>query len=204
MLIDLTHTFTENMPVYPGDSKPEFKQVSDMCGKGCTRYEVKTSMHVGTHIDAPFHMLENGKRLSEINIERFFGNGILLDARGKDKIDIDLLEGKSIKKDSIVFIMTGLYKRFGSEDYYKNYPEITEAFAREVVKLDVKIVGIDTPSPDRAPFKIHKILLEKEILIIENLTNLEQLFNIENFEVIALPVKFNLDGAPVRVVAKII
>ena len=64
------------------------------------------------------------------------------------------------------------------------------------------MVGMDTPSPDHAPYKVHKILLGNEILILENLTNLEQLLN-KNFEVIALTPKLEADAAPARVVAKI-
>ena len=62
---------------------------------------------------------------------------------------------------------------------------------------------MDTPSPDKYPYKIHKILLKEEILIIENLTNLEELLGVNNFDVIALPAKFYSDGAPIRVIAQI-
>ena len=203
-LIDLSHTFKENMPVYPGDSSPEFTKISDLNTKGHTNYQVKTSLHVGTHIDAPFHMLENGKRLSEINIEKFFGKGVLIDARGKPNIDLDLLDGELINKDSIVLIFTGHSKYFGKEEYYKSRPEITESFARKIADLKVKIVGMDTPGPDHAPYPVHKILLKEEVLIIENLTNLESLIGIKDFEVIALPPKMDFDGAPIRVVARIL
>ena len=88
-------------------------------------------------------------------------------------------------------------------EYYKNYPEITEAFANRLGELGVSIIGTDTSSPDRAPYIVHKILFKSDILIIENLTNLEKLIGQKNFEVIALPTKFQADAAPVRVVAKI-
>ncbi len=63
---------------------------------------------------------------------------------------------------------------------------------------------MDILGPDQPPFLTHKTLLENEILIIENLTNLDQLVGVKNFEVIALPAKFNADAAPIRVVAKIL
>ena len=202
-LIDLSHTFKENMPVYPGDSSPEFTKISEVSIKGHNNYQVKTSMHVGTHIDAPFHMLENGKRLSEINIEKFFGKGVLIDARGKNNLDIDLLNNIQIQKGSIVLVFTGHDKNFGENEYYSNCPLFTEAFAKKMVEYKVKILGMDTPSPDKAPYPIHKILLKEEILIIENLTNLESLIEVKDFEVIALPPKMDLDGAPIRVVARV-
>lgn len=60
------------------------------------------------------------------------------------------------------------------------------------------------PGPDLdKPWVTHKILLENEILILENLTNLDQLINIKDFEVIALPTKLQADAAPLRVIARI-
>ena len=202
-LIDLSHTFEEKMPVYPGDSSPEFTKVSDLNTKGHNNYQVKTSMHVGTHIDAPFHMVEYGKRLYQINIEKFFGKGILIDARGKINLDVDLLDNIQVQKGSIVLVFTGHDKNIGKDEYYSKRPLFTEAFAKKMVELGVKILGMDTPGPDRAPYPIHKILLREEILIIENLTNLKSLIGIKDFEVIALPPKMDFDGAPIRVIAKV-
>ncbi len=65
------------------------------------------------------------------------------------------------------------------------------------------MVGFDSPSPDRTPFVIHKLLLGQEILILENLCNLEKLLGVTGFEVVALPAKFRSDSAPVRVVARV-
>lgn len=202
--IDLTHTFGKNMFVYPGDRVPELVQITDLDRQGYIDYQIKTGMHVGTHMDAPFHMLKDGKRLSEIDIGKFFGRGHLIDARGKKKIEVDLLDNHSIKKGDIVFILTGFYKKFGHKDYYKKYPEVSEKFALKIIDLGVKMLGLDTPSPDRSPFKIHKLLFEQEILIIENLTNLESLLGISQFDVFALPPKFDTEASPVRVIVKII
>lgn len=200
--IDLTHTFKKEMPAYPGDPMPELIQVSSIDKDGYNDFQVKTGMHVGTHMDAPLHMLPGGKRLSEYSADTFFGEGRLIDARGKNSVDVDLLEGRKISKGDIVLIMTGFYKKFGATDYYEKYPEITESFASKLIELGVKMVGLDTPSPDRPPFKIHKMLLKNEILIIENLTNLEELLKCTQFSVVALPAKFDAEAAPVRVITQ--
>lgn len=199
--IDLTQTFKQTMPVYPGDSLPQLKQVCFIGKDSCNAFHIKTGMHVGTHMDGPLHMLKNGKKLSTFPPEHFFGKGHLIDARKKE-ISKKLLKNRGIKKGDIVIIMTGFYKNFDKPNYYKNYPAILEDFAHELVKLGVKIVGMDTPSPDYPPFKIHKILLSKNILIIENLTNLKPLLNHKKFNIIALPTKFESDSAPARVIAQ--
>lgn len=199
--IDLTHTFTSAMPVYPGDPRPEFVQISFLEKHGFNDFRITTGMHVGTHMDAPLHMLKNGRRLSEYPPERFFGRGHLLDARNRT-IDVDLIS-KKISRGDFVFILTGFSKKIGTPDYYESYPEISEAFAARIVNLGVSLVGMDTPSPDRPPFAIHKFLLRNDVLIIENLTNLETLLRYEKFDVVALPAKFDTEGAPVRVIARI-
>jgi kynurenine formamidase len=65
------------------------------------------------------------------------------------------------------------------------------------------MIGLDSPSPDREPYTVHRILLEKEILIVENLASLEALEAVMGFEVWALPTKYDADSAPVRVVARV-
>lgn len=200
--IDLTHTFTSTMPVYPGDPLPELVQIAHLAEHGYNDFQLKTGMHVGTHMDGPLHMLPSGKKLSEYPAYHFFGRGRLSDARGKAKIDEELLDGLSLSRGDIVVVHSGFGEKFGTEDYFENYPELTEAFARKLISVGIKILALDTPSPDRAPFHIHKMLLEKDILIIENLANTAALIGVAEFEIIALPSKLDADSAPVRVVAR--
>lgn len=201
---DLTHTFTPNMPVYPGDPSPQLKQCAFLAKDGFNDFQISTGMHVGTHMDGPLHMLANGQPLYALPPERFFGKGRLIDARNQQTINATLLHDKQILKGDIILVMTGFYKKFGTPEYYKSYPEISEEFAQKMVDLGVSIVGIDTPSLDRAPFAIHKLLLSHEILIIENLTNLEHLLEAKNVNITALPAKFQTESAPVRVVANLL
>ena len=200
--IDLTHTFTNNMPFYPGDTKPEIVQTVSFKEHGFNCFKINTGFHVGTHMDAPLHMLENGKKLSEFAPDRFFGKGHLIDARERP-ISAELLESKNISAGDIILIMTGFDKYFYQDIYYKSFPKMTENFARKLAELKVGIVGMDTPSPDDYPFSLHRILMSKDILIIENLTNLQSLENCEDFTVIALPAKYEAEAAPVRVIAQI-
>lgn len=199
--IDLTHTFENAMPSYPGDPAAEVIQTAQLEKEGHNNFFLKTGMHVGTHMDAPLHMLENAKRIPEMPLEKFFGAGHLIDARNTAVIDKESLKGVPLKPGDIVLVFSAFDKQFGSEEYFEKYPEISEDFAQELVKAKVSIVGLDFPSPDREPWKVHKILLKENILIIENLTNLESLMEIPSFQVVALPAKLNTEAAPVRVVA---
>jgi len=201
-IIDLTHTFTDNMPVFPGDKPPTLKHDYDK-KNDILHYYVETGMHVGTHLDGPVHMIKDCRKLSEIDPERFIANGHVIDVRGNSKIDSDILEKTEIKEGDCVLFYTGRDKNFRDKKYFDGYPVITERLARKLVELKVKFIGTDTSSPDTDPYTVHRILLKEEILILENLTNLESLLGINKFEIIALPLKFDAEAAPVRVIAKI-
>lgn len=202
MYVDLTHTFTNDMPVFPGDPGAVLVKTSDVTKDGITHFDVKTGMHVGTHMDAPSHMVVGGKFLHEYPVKKFFGRGVIIDARGKSSAGPELLSDVQIQAGDIVLVCFGWSSEFNSEQYYLNYPVITPALAKKLVELGVSVIGMDSPSPDKAPYEVHKIFLPSDVLIIENLTNLEQLIGKTNFEVIALPTKFEAEAAHCRVVAK--
>lgn len=201
-LIDLTHLFTSHMPVYPGDSVPQIIPVAYLDQQGYNDHQITTSMHVGTHMDGPLHMIKDGKRLSDISPEKFFGRGVLIDVRGQNRITADLLNGVSFQRGDAVLVLTDCSRQYGTSEYFASFPPVTEDFAQRLIDAQVHMLGLDSASPDAPPFVVHKLLLQQEILIIENLTNLEKLIDIQEFEVIALPAKFETDGAPVRVVAR--
>ncbi len=201
--IDLTHIFNNQMPVFPGDPASELVEIETVAKDGFSHYYLKTNMHIGTHMDAPSHMLTGGKLLSDYPVEKFFGKGVIIDARGQSVAGIELLEQAEINKGDIVLVCFGWSTEFYKDEYYLNYPVIGEDFANRLVDLGVSIVGMDTPSPDKAPYTAHKILFKQDILIIENLTNLETLFGHQNLEIIALPISFEAEAGLCRVVARL-
>ena len=201
-LIDLTHTFDQEMPVYPGDPVPRFEQTAHLDQDGFNACCLCSGMHVGTHMDAPLHMIAGGKFVCDVPTSQFFGRGRLIDARARATVTPDLLRAARVTRGDIVLVMTGWYKRFRDDAYYRDFPEVAPDFARELVSLGASIIGLDTPSPDRSPFEVHKILLAGQVLIIENLTNLEALAAVDAFDVVALPTKLQCEAAPVRVVAR--
>lgn len=202
--VDLTHTFNQTMPVYPGDPVPKLEQTAFIGDHGYNEFHLSTGMHIGTHMDAPLHMVSDGGLISEVEAARFFGRGRLIEARGRQSISGDLLSGAELCQGDIVIVNSGWHERFWNSDYYEAFPEVTREFAEQLVDANVSILALDTPSPDRPPFAIHKILLGAGVLIIENVTNLRELSNANAFEVVALPAKLACEGAPVRVIARIL
>ncbi len=198
--IDLTIPFTSKLPVFPGDPSPEIKQIANLNKEGYNDFRLKTGMHVGTHIDAPLHMISKGKRIKDIAVESFFGPGVLIEVVNKKVVDKEVLDDVKLEKGSIVLFRTDHIKNLNRKDYFDTGPIFTVDLAKELVRLEVKIVGIDTHGPDKPPFLTHKELLGNNVLIVENLIDLECLSD-KNFDIIALPPKLNTEASPVRVVA---
>lgn len=199
--VDLTHTVADGMPVFPGDPPVRLTPAADLAADGFADHEIAAGMHAGTHIDAPAHMLAGGATIADLPPEAFFGRGCVIDARGADAIGPELLDASSPAPGDIVLVWTGFADRFGDPSYYGDFPEVSEAFAAGLVARGVRMLGLDTPGPDRAPYPVHKLLLANGVLITENLTNLAALDGLPAFDIVALPAKYTAGGAPARVVA---
>ncbi len=195
-IIDLTMPLDTRTPVYPGDPKPIFEQSASIEQEGYNTFSIKLNSHMGTHIDAPDHFIKNGKTLDKFPLDRFIGNGIIVNAKGKK--EINSFEEK-IRKNDIVIFYTSHSKNI-YRNYFDNAPFISEKVAKRLARIKPSIVGIDSFSVDKEPFNVHKILLKNNVLILENLVNLDKLIN-KKFKVIVLPLKLSLDASPCRAVA---
>jgi kynurenine formamidase len=166
------------------------------------------SSHTGTHIDAPAHMLSNGKYLNNLDISYFIGNATIIDLSKENirLINVDRLKSfvDKIKNVEFVIIKTGWSKYFGNEKYYEDFPSLSEESAKWLVEFKLKGIGIDAISIDdmkSTTFFNHNILMKNNIIIIENLTNLDSIDE-EYFILSIMPLKYeNADGSPVRAVA---
>jgi kynurenine formamidase len=182
---DLSMPLDRKTPVFPGDPEPEFSTT-----------KVTIGMHLGTHIDAPYHMIPKGKKLSDFPTRTFVGSATVIDVRGQKQINPDL---KAVRKNDIVFLLTGHSDKARSKDYFTKYPVLTPAAAKEVIRRKVKIIGIDSFTPDSPPYEIHKMLLKHDILIVENLVGLAPLAG-RRFQCVIAPLNLqNTDAAPCRI-----
>lgn len=93
-VIDLTHTISEAMPVYPGTEKPKLTAVNTYSKDGFKETLIQIYSHVGTHMDPPAHIFANQKTLDQFSPEQFIGKALVIDCR-------DLKEGQSIPIDKI-------------------------------------------------------------------------------------------------------
>jgi len=200
-IIDLSHEIIDNMPVYPGDEAVKLYQDRSLDKDGYTSFRLEIGMHAGTHIDTPMHLLNRTTFINELPLDRFAGKGCLLDVRNEKIIDFKEEYVDLVKEDDIVLLYTDYGKFYGREEYYRNHPVISEELAEFLIRKKIKMIGIDMPSPDKYPFVIHKRLFENDILIIENLTNLSELLDIDCFEILVFPLNIKAEASMVRAAA---
>ncbi len=201
MLYDLTQTLNENIPVYPGDPKVKVEQAGVIAKDGFCDHLLTMGTHNGTHMDAPMHMIDGGKGLKDYPVERFVVPAVCIDVRGG--FDAAKVAGQIPEAGIGVLFYSGASDYFSEEKYWHEYLVPDEATIKVLIDKKVSIVGVDTGSFDIAEdFPVHKALLAADILLIENLTNLAPLAG-KSFELCALPIKLEQDGAPARVIAKL-
>lgn len=202
MLIDLSVQLNADTPVFPGDPELVILAAGSFEKEGYLGHGLSMGTHSGTHIDAPAHMIEGSKTLDEFPVDRFVGPGRYIPLTD-NRFDLGVVRAAGIQAGDIVIFNTGMSTKYYERAYFTDFPVMSEAVAQYLVECGVKMLGVDACSVDNSPaFPVHKILSGSDILILENLTNLDQLSDTE-FTVTALPIKLNLDGAPARVIAEV-
>lgn len=203
VIIDLTHPIVHGLPVYPGDAETKLVHDRQLQRDHYNNHLLTINMHAGTHMDGPMHLTDSTTYLNEVPIDRFIGEGCLIDVEGEREIGYRPEYESLIREESIVLVHTGHDRLFGQPGYFEDYPVLTVPFAELLVRKRVKIVGLDTPSPDRYPFEVHRHLFANDVLILENLANVDKLLGAEAFEITALPLRIRADSSIARVIARI-
>jgi arylformamidase len=204
-IVDLSHVIDPDISVFPGTEKPIFER------KEIEGYpEVKITMytHTATHMDAPIHILKGKKTLDEFTLDKFMGRGMVIDCKefaGK-QIPLSFIEKYENKIKNVEFILlnSGWSKKWKTEEYFSDFPTLTQDAAKWLTKFKLNGIGLDSISLDPVPdltLPNHKIVLEKEILIIENMCNMDSLKG-DEFMFQCFPLKIEkADGSPVRAAA---
>jgi arylformamidase len=219
MWIDLSQSsFTPDMPFATSLPAPEFRTVKDVEEDRINIQYYCTSTHVGTHVDAPRHFIEGGNTITDLPLDRFAGEAVVLDVSKDEPEEVTVADVEAAAADAdggvgegdIVFLYAGWHEKYGT-DAYDPHPWLSVPLAEWFVERGVKLVGVDTITPDipgpHRPegwidFPVHRTLLGNGVLIAEHLANLAP-YTGERLDVQGFPVKIHGgDGAPVRFVAK--
>lgn len=206
-IIDLTHDIKNGMMIYPGDPEIAIKEGLTHEKDYCHVDQLHLNSHVGTHIDAPFHFLSDGKPISAFPVDFFVRPGVAIDLRHKkagETITAEDLRCSHLEQGCAVVLVTGWYRFFGSEEYLK-HPYLSKEAAEFLVEQGVSIVAVDFLNVDQTfgdVWDAHQVLLGRETLIVENLNNTLALEFGKPYLFSFLPLKvMGTDGSPIRAVA---
>lgn len=206
--LGLTERF-EFTPVIP--SNPDYTF-------GLTRFEMVS--HMGAHLDAPARLLQNGALAVEVPLMKLYGPAQVLDLRWKDRqtalqvTDLENYESQ-IAPNRILILYVG-YAQPKDEDW-PSYPPLSVEAAQWLAKKGIKALATDMPSigsfsryadlmdKGRPPDEVWEERLaffERDIPIVEGLTNIGKLLREENIVFAGFPLPIaDRSGAPMRAVA---
>lgn len=184
-IYDITQE-TFSCAVYPGAPKPEKALLrSTAAGDLYNLTAFSMCAHNGTHVDAPFHFLGEGKTVEQMELSIFVGECFVVRHRG----DVTARNAREI-----------LQMAQGTERILIAGAATVTAEAAEVFAAGgIRLIGNESQSvgPEEAPMEVHRILLEREIALLEGivLTAVPQ----GRYFLSAAPLKLaGAEGAPCR------
>ena len=222
--IDLSQTFEDGMPgfklknedgsftqytahIYPflthEQSKPKYEGLAEF---EITEMRFQTS--VGTYLDSPYHRYADRRDISQLQLEEVILPGVVVDVRGRDAFEAVgpevLPKGVDLAGQAVLFNFG--WDRYWGTESYQAYPFISMALIETLIQAEVKLVGVDTVNVDNSRYlsrPAHSQFLKRDILVVENLTGLDQLHG-HDFRFFAVPIKGKKVAAmPIRAFAEV-
>ncbi len=170
-IYDISMPICEGMMTYKNrkELEPRIEVVKDFDANEIHETSICIHTHTGTHIDAPFHMLTDGAKISDIDLYRVITNCRVLDLTYvKERISCDDLETKNIKSGEFLLLKT---QNSLNETFVNNFIYLDESGAKYLKEKGIIGVGIDSLGIERNQInhETHKILLKENTVILEGL-----------------------------------
>ncbi len=188
MIIDISQEVFSSK-IFPGDPSPHRKSLmSTADGDVCNLTEFSMCAHNGTHIDAPYHFLEDGKTVEKMGLEPFVGDCFLARCNGNvTAADASAIMEKARTANAAERILIA------------GKATVTAEAARVFAAAGIKLIGNEsqTVGPENAPKEVHLILLGAEVVLLEGivLTDIPE----GRYFLSAAPLSLGgCDGAPCR------
>lgn len=217
--IYLSYILDENTPTYGNRNKFICEKKSDISkGDVANDSSIDTTVHIGTHIDMPYHFFEDGQTIEDFDIEFFSFKNILLVDFVPENIIIkdDLIEKLEIITDKdkydILIVKTGICDRRDTKEFWEsNYgfdPSIAE-YLRTYFK-NIRVIGFDSVSVSSFSNRIlgresHIAFLDPKypILLLEDmdLTKIDKNSKLDKMTIAPLRIA-KCDGLPCTVIAE--
>lgn len=160
MVIDISQEVL-SCKVFPGDPSPEAKKMLTI-GQGavCNLSAFSMCAHNGTHVDAPYHFLSEGKTIEELTPDAFVGDCFVARHEG----DVDEAAARYILEEAGAL-------GAGERILIAGKATVTAEAARIFANAGIKLLGNEsqTVGPEDAPMEVHKILLGAEVVLLEGI-----------------------------------
>jgi arylformamidase len=193
------------MPVWPSDPPVRLTPRSHRSGDNSHTVRltaIEMGSHTGTHIDAPFHLVEQGRRLNNIPIETLIGPVTIFEipnVRSISRMDLEQLPLNGVER---VLFKTANSMHWADRVFYEDFVYLKPEAAQLLVDRGMKLVGIDYLSIDEYKSEKHPshfILLDRNVVILEGLDL--RAVTAGTYNMVALPLNLeDADGAPTRVI----
>lgn len=202
-VIDISVANGPTQHVYPGDPPPRIEQAAAIAAGAPANVSLLTlGSHTGTHVDAPYHFLEDGPKLGAVTLDRMVGECVVLELRGRAAVDAAALRAAPIRPGDIVLCRTDNSWRWEAPVFQRDFTYLAPDGAELLLDRDVRAVGMDYLSIEQfgsAGFPVHKRVLGAGMFVIEGLDL--RAVDPGRYTLVCLPLKFpDLDGAPARAV----
>lgn len=172
--------------VYPGDVVPTYERTMKIKEDApCNVTVLNMCAHNATHIDAPYHFIDEGKTIEELDLYKCIGNCTVL----------------AFTEQPEISRMEELIKSSEKRLLLKGNVTVTIQIARLLNQYGIQLIGIEPQSvgPYEAPMEVHLELLQNEVVILEGV-RLDEVPE-GNYFLSAAPIKLGgSDGAPCRAV----
>lgn len=192
MIYDITQPLFE-CAVFPGDSSPEKKILQRIeNGDMCNLTAFSMCAHNGTHVDAPYHFIKDGKGIDKVSLEKFIGPAYVEEHNG----DVTAEDAKQMLEKAKSF-NNGAEKKI----LIKGPAVVTLEAAKVFAEAGVDLVGNEsqTVGPMDSPMAVHLVLLGAEVVLLEGI----RLNSVSDGVYLLNCAPLNLtdtDGAPCRAV----
>ena len=184
--------------VFPGDPAPERTVMMSISGgEVCNLTALKMCAHNGTHADAPYHFINDGKTIDQVDLNRFVGYAYVASHDG----DLSAADAEEIlrraRAASVASGITGCdaFNRI----LVRGKAVVTEAAAKVFADHRILLFGNEsqTVGPEDAPMAVHLIMLGSEIVLLEGIRLADAKDGV--YFLNAAPINLGgADGAPCR------
>ena len=211
-MIDLTVPMGKELPSFPGYPGFEYEQWGGHDkGGGALMHYYSANTHQGTHIDAPYHFIPDGRTVDELTFEELVGPAKVIDLRKYkgESITANILDNHASeieKKDKVVMVTGDVDDNFFTGNFFKEASDITLDAAEWLIEREVELIVNDflteavPGEPDRP---VHKALLGADIPVVEYICNIEEIAGQKSIWIGCFPMLVKgFEGTPTRVVAK--